>query len=390
MKIGIIGYGLRISSLFRNIAETDPECRIVAIADPRKDELRSSFEGNADGIRFFDDADEMLSNVQLDGVVIGTRCNLHTEMALKVLKLNLPLYLEKPVATNYEDLFRLKAGYEASKSQVVVSFPLRNTPLVKLAKEIIDSGKIGTVEHVQAVNNVPYGGVYYHSWYRDEKITGGLFLQKATHDFDYIQYLLGLKPVSVCAMKSKQIFKGHKPAGLKCADCEERHTCEESTIKPVNRERGEYCSFAVDTGNEDSGSALLRYESGMHVNYSQNFFARRGAEKRGARLLGYKGTLEFDWYTGELNVYMHHEPKVETHRFDLNALDGHGGGDGILVRNFIQTMRGAEKSATTLDDGLLSALLCLKAKESAETNTFQNVEWNAELIPSATPASATV
>jgi hypothetical protein len=32
---------------------------------------------------------------------------------------------------------------------------------------------------VQAINNVPYGSVYYHSWYRDPKETGGLFLQKA-------------------------------------------------------------------------------------------------------------------------------------------------------------------------------------------------------------------
>ena len=31
------------------------------------------------------------------------------------------------------------------------------------AKAIIDSGEIGEVQHVQAYNNVPYGGCYYHS-----------------------------------------------------------------------------------------------------------------------------------------------------------------------------------------------------------------------------------
>lgn len=70
----------------------------------------------------FEGADELLEHVELDGVVIGTRCNLHTEIALKVLKRNLPLFLEKPVATSYDDLFRLKEGYEASKSKVVVTF----------------------------------------------------------------------------------------------------------------------------------------------------------------------------------------------------------------------------------------------------------------------------
>ncbi|MBM7564286.1 Gfo/Idh/MocA family protein [Paenibacillus sacheonensis] len=374
-RIGIIGYGLRVGGLFGNLEERNADWRLAAIADLRKEELIASMGDAANGIQWFEDADDMLDRADLDGVVIGTRCNLHTEMALKVLKRNLPLFLEKPVATTYEDLLRLKAGYEASASQVVVSFPLRNTPLVKLAKEIVDSGKIGTVEHVQAVNNVPYGGVYYHSWYRDESITGGLFLQKATHDFDYVNYLVGMQPTAVCAMKSKQIFKGDKPAGLMCRDCEEKHSCEESTLKPENKPWGEYCCFAVDTGNEDSGSALIRYETGMHVSYSQNFFARRGAQKRGARLLGYKGTLEFDWYTGELRIDMHHEARVETHRFDLNAMDGHGGGDGKLLQNFAQIVDGTGRSDTSLNDGLLSALLCLKANESANTNTFQQVAW---------------
>ncbi|MCD9026561.1 Gfo/Idh/MocA family protein [Cohnella silvisoli] len=374
MRIGIIGYGLRISHLFGDLAEKNLDLRIVAIADPKKDEIRSQLKGESDHIRLFGDADEMLNSVELDGVVIGTRCNLHTEMALKVLKRNLPLFLEKPVATTYKDLFRLKAGYEASDSQVVVSFPLRNTPLVKLAKEIIDSGKIGTVEHVQAVNNVPYGGVYYHSWYRDERITGGLFLQKATHDFDYINYLIGHNPEAICAMKSKQIFKGNKPVGLMCKECDEKLTCQESAI--IHPDLGEYCSFGEDTGNEDSGSALIRYDSGMHASYSQNFFARRGAGRRGARLLGYKGTLEFDWYTGELKINMHHEPRVETHQFDVNAYDGHGGGDHKLLENFQQIVQRTGQSATTLDDGLRSALLCLKANESATTNTFRTIDWN--------------
>ena len=46
--------------------------------------------------------------------------------------------------------------------------------------EIVDSGRLGVVNQVQAVNNVPYGGVYYaRSTYRDFDVTGGMWLQKA-------------------------------------------------------------------------------------------------------------------------------------------------------------------------------------------------------------------
>lgn len=377
MNIGVIGYGLRISHMIQELKKEHPGTRIHAVADVRKKTLQKDDETlRADNTQLFETPEAMLEAGGLDGVLIGTRCSLHTEMALKVLPTGLPLYLEKPVATNMTDLLRLKQGYEASKSHVVVSFPLRVTSLVQLAKEIIDSGKIGTVEHVQAVNNVPYGNVYYQNWYRDEAETGGLFLQKATHDFDYIQYVIGQQPSVISAMKSKQIFKGTKPAGLKCVDCEENRTCLESPLVKKDAHlhpSWQYCCFAVDTGNEDSGSALIQYESGMHVSYSQNFFARRKAGTRGARFLGYKGTLEFDFMTGIVKVFMHHTPRVETYEF--SAEEGHFGGDSTLARNFGDIMLGKEKSVSTLDDGLLSALLCLKARESAETHTFQTIAW---------------
>jgi predicted dehydrogenase len=371
MKLGIIGYGKRIQSVIRSIQKEDPDCIVTAIADIR-DDIVTEREG-LEPIRLYKTPEEMLSAEKLDGVLIGTRCSLHTEMALKVLPTGIPLFLEKPVATNMEDLRRLKAGYESGKSDVMVSFPLRAASIVQLVKEIIDSGKIGTVEHVQAVNNVPYGGVYFHHWYRDENETGGLFLQKATHDFDYINYVLGIRPVEISAMTSKQIFKGTKPAGLKCADCDEKFTCTESQVKGPEKRGWEYCSFAEDTGNEDSGSALIRYETGMHVSYSQNFFARRKAAARGATFIGYKGTVQFDFYQNEVKVIMHHTPRIETHTFD--SAEGHFGGDAYLARGFIAMMKGEAKSPSPLEAGLLSALMCIKAKQSAETRTFQQVEW---------------
>lgn len=374
MKLGVIGYGSRISHVISTIQQEEPACHIKAIVEVRQDKVKEAQKEGSEQIAYYSSVEDMLASEQLDGILIGTRCSLHTEMALKVLPTGIPLFLEKPVSTTMEDLYRLKAGYEAGKSKVVVSFPLRVTTIVQLVKEIIDSGKIGTVEHVQAINNVPYGGVYFHHWYRDENETGGLFLQKATHDFDYINYVLGMEPTQVAAMVSKQIFKGTKPAGLKCVDCDENRTCPESMVHGPEKHRPwEYCCFAEDTGNEDSGSALIRYETGMHAVYSQNFFVRRGTAARGARFIGYKGTLEFDFYTNEVKVIMHQNSRVEIHKFD--SADDHFGGDTVLARNFIQLMRGEAESVSPLEGGLASALLCLKAKESALSGTYQTIQW---------------
>ena len=89
--------------------------------------------------------------------------------------------------------------------------------------------------------------------------------------------------------------------------------------------RSDYCCYAVDTGNEDSGSMIVRYESGMHAVYSQNFFARKKAARRGGRLYGYKGTLEYSFTEDEIRIYDHMSDKVTKIQFPT-LQEGHGGG----------------------------------------------------------------
>lgn len=380
MNIGVIGYGLRAEYVLRNFNDFEMGVNLVSVCDPCVDKAKVRIQSSgykAEEVTFYDDIDEMMQKEKLDGVMIGTPCKSHTDIAIKVMKYNIPMFLEKPVAISLE---QVKALEEASKSytaEAVVSFPLRLTPICQLAKEIIDSGRLGRIEHVEAVNNVNYGRVYYHDWYRDESLTGGLFLQKSTHDLDYINYLLGTKPVAICAMESKQIFKGDKDAGITCSKCEEYKVCPESsyTIRHQYHDGvdGEGCAFAKDTGNHDSASILTRYETGMHTVYTQNFVVRKKAGKRGARLIGYKGTLEFDFATSELTVFSHTTGTVEKHYVDTSGLN-HFGGDKALCENFVEVMSGTGVSKASLQDGILSALMCLYARESASQDKFYNIE----------------
>ena len=384
IKLGVIGYGTRISAMIDLMIKISPQVKIAAIADPRCEEIKNmSIKNGVDPkeISFFDNADDMLKHADIDAVCVGTRCSLHAKMGAEVLATGLPLFLEKPIATTIEDLITLRNAYKTSKSKVVVSFPLKVSPITTAAKEIIDSGKLGNIYHAQAWNYVSYGQVYFQNWYRDEQETGGLFLQKATHDFDYINYLIGYEPQTICAMVAKQIYKGNKPAAVYCNVCDENKVCIES---PFNRKAGGHglpesewnklqCAFATDTGNEDSGSAIVRYDTGMHMNYTQNFFVKKKAMRRGVSLSGYDATLEFDFYTNQIKVFNHHKNIVET--YDVTIDTGHCGGDEILCENFVEMIEGKADSLSPLDAGLTSVLMCLKAKESAATDEFKSLNW---------------
>ena len=186
-------------SVLSTLRRVEPDARVVALLDPRAEALRAEFPselGETASLRAGRARARCSPATDLDGVMVGTRCTLHAPYAAAVLARGLPLFLEKPIATSWDQLAELRAAGARARSQVVVSFPLRVSAICELAQQIVASGAIGTVEQVQAVNNPPaYAAGYYHGWMRDEEQTGGLWLQKATHDLDYLNYLVGQRPV---------------------------------------------------------------------------------------------------------------------------------------------------------------------------------------------------
>ena len=385
IRLGIVGYGGRISGVVQhNLRQVEPDLRVVGIVDPDEAGARGRLaECDRQDVVFYQDLDTMVRQGQLDALAIGTRCNLHTPYAIQAARYDLPLYLEKPVAVTMGQAIALEEAFADSRCPVVVSFPLRVSPLCVLARQYIADGAVGKPVHATAVNYVPYGTVYWEAPYRTWEITQGLFLQKATHDFDYLMYLLDEPIVRVAAMKTVgQVFGGDRKAGLSCTQCEEQESCLES---PQNRQRhglgggaDHPCLFSVDCGsaaegtlNEDCSSALIEFASGAHAVYTQVFYSRRDAGSRGATVSGYLGSVGFDWYTNELKRVRHHAPFSAVEKAGEGA--SHFGGDSELAHDFIGLIRGTGVSRTPIETGLRSVYSCLAAKESSEKGCFVEV-----------------
>ncbi len=374
LNLGVIGLGARAASLLGVFRRVYRGLRVAAVADPDGDGARRRLrdaEVLGRDTAFFPDADELLRHAgDLDALMIGTRCNIHTPIAVKAAPTGLPLYLEKPVAISYEQVLALRDAYRGREKSVVVSFPLRVTPLFQRVLEVVESDRLGVVNQVQAVNYVPYGGVYYaRDTYRNVGVTGGMWLQKATHDFDYLNALLGT-PTAVSAVMNRMAYGGDMPHDLRCSACDLADTCLESPAGVARRgdDGGvgmddHLCVFGDGIELQDAGAALVAYDDGAHASYTQNFLSRRSAASRGATITGYEATLSFDWYRGTVTVVDHHRDRVDS--FNVKATSGHLGGDEALARNFIDMCLGRDESRTDLASGLLSAAMCLATRESA-------------------------
>lgn len=369
-KICFIGYGLRSETMMKAFTNIDADIQVTGITDPRAEEVRAKTEGDRRFLttHYYENACEMLDTEKPDGVFIGTRCSLHTPYACEVLKRDIPLFLEKPVCITGEQYRQLKEAGRGKEKQVVVSFPLRCSQIVQEMRRIVESGVLGRIVMVQSNNNVPYGSVYYHSWYRDPVQTGGLFLQKTTHDIDFISYIMGENPDHVYAQTAKNWFKGDHPAGLHCPDCPEYRSCRESsyTVERIQHEevQGDACAFAVDTGNEDMASAMFTTPNGAIISYNQCFLVKKSAARRGGRFIGTDGSAEFDFYDGQIREDRYLTAQTAYHQFDKGGQ--HFGGDDLLAVDFMNVLSG-KPALSDLTAGLNSAAACLAAKRSAET-----------------------
>ena len=379
-QIGFIGYGLRSATMMRAFRAVEAPITVAAVADPSGEYLdKEPADAYFAATRRYADADGMLAAEagRLDGVFIGTRCGLHTRYACAVLAAGLPVFLEKPVCISWQQHAALKAAAAGREHTALVSFPLRLSPIVHRCRQIVESGALGRITMVQAVNNVPYGSVYYHSWYRDPSLTGGLFLQKATHDIDYIAFLIGQRPVSVAARTAKMYFKGDRAPGLTCPECPERASCPESDymVRTYYKEdvQGMGCCFAADTGNEDVASAIFTCADGLLISYSQNFVVKKNAGRRGARLIGTQGALEFDFYTGRIRVDDYRSPRTATEEYTA-PFTQHFGGDEALARAFVELLEGGRPGAD-LSDGLASAAACLAARDADAAGRFVEIAY---------------
>lgn len=385
IRLGVVGYGDRLGGLVKNDFRAESaDLRVVGIVDSDERGARERLdELDRGGALFYSSLAEMVRKAKLDALAIGTRCDTHTPYAVEAARYNLPLFLEKPVAVSMAQALALEKAFQKSKCPVVVSFPLRVSKLCQLAAQLVREKTIGEPVHIMGFNYVPYGTVYWERFYRHYSISGGLFLQKATHDFDYLSYLMGRRIVRIGALATfGHVFGGKKAAGLVCSRCPEQETCLESPQNRARNASGPHisdhpCLFSRDCGsvktltNEDCSSALLEFDNGAHGVYTQVFFTRRDAAARGATISGYLGTINFDWYTNQLKRVWHHAPFSSTVTAGSGA--SHFGGDAELAHDFIGVIHGTCKSRTPIAAGLQSVYACLAARESARTGKFVKV-----------------
>lgn len=145
--------------------------------------------------RWYDDADRLIHDPEVDAVYIGTPPGSHLEYALKVCAAGKPAYVEKPMARNHAECREMVAAFHEAGLPLFVAFYRRALPRFRKTKEIVESGQIGQVTGVAYrfaspshqktdAANLPWR-------LKVDEAGGGLFLDLGCHTLDILDFILG-------------------------------------------------------------------------------------------------------------------------------------------------------------------------------------------------------
>jgi predicted dehydrogenase len=335
--------------------------------------------------------DEMLAAVKPDTLIVTTVDTTHAQCIVKALDRGVDVLTEKPMVIDEQQCRQVLDAEKRTGRKIVVTFNYRYAPKHQTIKETLMSGAIGDVSSVDFswYLDIRHGADYFRRWHRLRSQGGSLWVHKATHHFDLVNWWLAADPVEVSAFGHLENYGKEGPfRHTHCRPCPHKAQCPfhwDVTTQPrlvklyVDCEKADGylrdgCVFREDVDIPDTMNAVVRYSNGTTMSYSLNTFM----PFEGYRLAfnGTKGRLEVRDYerqpwevAEETEIHLTKNfGKREKLPVANQGESGHGGGDDRL-RDLI--FRNVDAPAhMRLPDSRAGAMSCLTgiaARKSMDT-----------------------
>lgn len=268
----------------------------------------------------------------------------------------------------------------------MVGFNLRFAPLYRQLRQMIREGAIGRLLTIQA-DEFYYGGrTYFRRWNRLRQYGGGLWITKASHDFDLLYWLSDALPQKVFASARLTHYVPKPEAGMVCHDCQIEPECADSHLKIIqSRPRvrplaslstdtgvaPDLCLFNSDKDTFDHGVAQVEFENDVLAVYTLNVVAP--FTDRRIRIGGTEGTLQGSLNAPEVLYWRRHQDMTPDQAQRISLVSdkgegsGHGGGDGFILDDFAAFARGEPSHKIGPYEASLAVAMGLAATRSSDT-----------------------
>ena len=212
--------------------------------------------------KWYTDAEDLINDPEVDIVYVATPPNTHKEYAIKAMKAGKPVYVEKPMALNYEECLEMIRVSKETGQKLFPAFYRRALPYFLTIKDSLDKGVIGEVltvevKHFRAPDPSDLQAET-QTWRLNKEIAGeGYFFDLAPHTLDILDFLLG------------------EPDGVKSFATNRRKLYEA----------------------KDTLSAILHFKTGITATIHYCFVVSKESEDEFVRITGTKGSLLFSIFS---------------------------------------------------------------------------------------------
>jgi predicted dehydrogenase len=374
LRIGLVGYGFmgrthsngyrRVSNFFD--LEYTPVLKAVCARDEAKVKAFAEqwgYESTETDWR------KLIARDDIDAIDICTPNNLHKEIALAAAAAGKMILCEKPLSMNTAEGEEMVAAVEKAGVPNTVWYNYRRVPAVTLAKQLIDSGKLGKIFHYRAnflqdwtiSADLPQGGAAL--WRLDAAAAGsGVTGDLLAHCIDTAIWLNGsIKNVSAMT---------------------------ETFIK----ERKHNLTGKVEKVSIDDACAFMcRFDNGSLGLFESTRYARGHKALYTLEVNGEKASLKWDLHDlHRLQYFDHGDEGIVRGWRSIHVTDGdqpymdHWWVPGLQigyehtfihqVADFLQALQDGKPCPPTFRDALETQKICDAVLTSAKSGTWQNVE----------------
>jgi predicted dehydrogenase len=190
VRWGIIGVGDVTERKSGPAFQQAERSELVAVMR-RTGELAADYARRHSVPRWYDDADALINDPEVDAVYVATPPDSHCDYAVRVAQAGKPVYVEKPMARTAGECEDMISACDQAGVRLFVAYYRRAMPRFVTVKELLDSGSIGEVRTVM-IRNERRASDADQGWRTNPQISGGgLFVDLGSHLLDLLDWLLG-------------------------------------------------------------------------------------------------------------------------------------------------------------------------------------------------------
>ncbi len=253
--------------------------------------------------KWYDDADKLINDPEVNAVYVATPPGSHTEYAISAMKAGKPVYVEKPMASNYGDCIKMNDTAFEKKLPLFVAYYRRSLPYFLKVKELVENELIGNINLISIKfwstprkddynpGNLPWRVV-------PEISGGGYFYDMACHQLDILDYIFG----------------------------------------PVKDATGKFSNKGGLYTAEDTVAASMEFESGIVASGSWSFVADSSYETDIIEVMGSKGKIEFSAFAFKPIVVSGKRIKTKYKPANPENIQFY------LIKNIVEELQGRGKS----------------------------------------------